>query len=85
MADKKIVETIKDLEEFFEMCGKTAQITYRVRKRPRWLVRITRSPQDDDLVFRQAVDDDLGTAIEACFEAWTRDEEAEAAGRRGEE
>lgn len=76
----KLVETISDLEDLCEETECTVQITCRARRTPRWLVRIQRRG-GHDLIYRQAVDDDLSEALEMCYEAWLLDKEAEKAGR----
>jgi hypothetical protein len=86
MSDK-LIETIDELAAWCESLERTLQITFRVRLRPQWLVRICRKNYKHlpkEYMYAQAVDEDLATALEMAFEAFITDEEAENAGHMGE-
>jgi len=78
----RFAETVAELEEWLTDIGRTAQITYRVKLRPPWLVRISNYlPQDKEKhdradcgrVYIQATGDTLEEAMERAVEAWMTD------------
>jgi hypothetical protein len=87
MSEKRLIETIDELAEWCEGVERTMQITFRVKLRPQWLVRICRKGYHHlpkEYMYAQAVSEDLSEAIEMAFEAYITDEEAENAGHMGE-
>lgn len=69
----KHIETIEDLEQWFEEMGRTVQITYRIQRKPTWVVRVFRADRDmqgDPYV--EAAHDDFRMAASMAIEGWSR-------------
>ena len=72
-----LVNDLDELDQWFQDMGRTAQITYRIKLSPAYLVRIVRKgPKGPaDPVFVQATADSLTLAVERCVEAYYLDQE----------
>lgn len=71
----RLIETFTDLEQWFEDIGRTAQITFRIKLTPTYLVRIVKQEKHDKAgtMYVQATGDTLQEALERCLEAYMTD------------
>lgn len=77
MGQNRHISTTADLEDWFEYIDRTAQITYRVKLSPTYLVRIVKDPERHEesvaRMYVQATGDSLGEAFERCLDAYLKD------------
>ena len=84
----RFAESLRDLESWFETIGKTAQVTFRTKMKPPYLVRILKHTERHlslDKMYVQAVGWTLEEALERCVEAYMTDGwiQEELTGHRG--